>query len=69
MTYCTVKFNNKISTYFQNHAKVHRSQNAYTVCDLGHVSGRAKVTVLELSMCCTVCAAVQFSVTSSVCVL
>ena len=56
-----------MSTYFQNDARVHRSQNAHTVCAVSSVSGMAKVTVLELSMCCTVCAAFQFSVTSSVC--
>jgi len=57
-----------MNTFFQDDAGVHRSKNTRTVCDFSHVSGRAKVAVLERSICCTVCAVVQFSVTSSVCV-
>jgi hypothetical protein len=68
VTYFAAKCNNKMSIHFQNHARAHRSHNAHTICDCSYVSGRAKVAVLVCSVCCTVCAAVEFSVTSSVCV-
>jgi hypothetical protein len=61
VTYCAVKYNNKMNTYSQNHARVHRSQNSHTVCEFGHVSGRAKVALLELSVCYVVQSVLHFS--------